>query len=90
MTPITHLRLSGYCGGTGDVTKTDDFQEKNLKGGRGGWVIFKPRIYVAGFGLFNRAFVGLFPKKLQHNFPKKGGGAKAVCKFIRFGSATRP
>ena len=43
--------------GTGDTTKTVEFSE-NLQrdGGRGGGVIFNPKIYVADFGPLRRAF----------------------------------
>ena len=34
-------------------TKTDEFSEKFQRGGR---VIFNPKVYVANFGPFNRAF----------------------------------
>ena len=43
--------------GTGDTTKTDEFSEKLQRdGGRGGGVIFNPKIYVADFGPLRRAF----------------------------------
>ena len=43
--------------GTGDTTKTDEFSEKLQRdGGRGGGVIFNPKIYVADSGSLSRAF----------------------------------
>ena len=46
--------------GTGDTTKTDEFSEKLQRdGGRGGGVIFNPKIYVADFGNFKQGFLSM-------------------------------
>ena len=46
---------------------------KTFKGGRGG--LLNPKMYVADFEPFCRAFLDVFRKKLHHNFPKMRGGA---------------
>ena len=64
--------------------------QKSSKRGRG--VIFNPKITLQILDLYK----GLFPKKLQYNFPKMSGGGgvegrlEFFRKFIRFGSVTRP
>ena len=43
--------------GKTNASKTDEFSEKFQTGGGGGVVISNPNIYVAKFGLLNRAFL---------------------------------
>ena len=47
---------------------------KNSMGGGGRGVIFNPKIQVADSRPLNRALLGCFPKKLQHDFPIMSGG----------------
>ena len=63
---------------------------KASRGGGGG--ISNPKIYVADFESFYRAFWDIFREKLQHNFPKKGGsgGLKAAWIFSENSSVLVP
>ena len=68
---------------TGQATKTDEFSE-NLQRGGGGVCRFQSKkiiLQILDLYLYRTFFGRFLKKKLQHNFLKMRGGAKAIWIF---------